>query len=58
MKERAIMDVVRLLPRAAIATASYASLSKSEMQGLCWEDRDNGNLNVQRKVWSGIVGGR
>ena len=55
-EERAIMDAVELTPRAAIATASYAGLSKSEMQGLCWEDRANGNLNVQRKVWSGIVG--
>jgi integrase len=55
-EERAIMDVVDLMPKAAIATASYAGLSKSEMQGLCWEDRSNGSLNVQRKVWNGIVG--
>ena len=53
---KAIMDAVALMPKAAIATASYAGLSKSEMQGLRWEDRFNGNLNVQRKVWSGVVG--
>lgn len=55
-EELAIMKVVALMPKAAIATASYSGLSKSEMQGLRWEDRSNGNLNVRRKVWGGIVG--
>ena len=38
VEEVAIMEVLELKPRAAIAVASFAGLSKSEMQGLRWED--------------------
>lgn len=51
----AIMTKMPLMPRAAIATAGFAGLSKAEMQGLRWEDRKNGCWYVRRNVWSGIV---
>ena len=51
----AIMTKVPLMPRAAIATAVFAGLSKAEMQGLRWEDRKKECWYVCRNVWSGIV---
>lgn len=54
-EELAIMVILELMPRAAIATAGFAGLSKAEMQGLRWEDRKNGCWYVRRNVWSGIV---
>ncbi len=51
----AIMTKVPLMPRAAIATAGFAGLSKAEMQGLRWEDRKKECWYVCRNVWSGIV---
>lgn len=48
--ELAIMNVLSLMPRAAIATASFAGLSRAEVRGLRWEDRSGGNLYVRRNV--------
>ena len=53
-EETAIMDLLELRERAAIATAGYAGLSKSELQGLRWEDRIADFMHIRRNVWSGI----
>lgn len=54
-EELAIMAVLELMPRAATATASFARLSKAELQGLRWEDRRKGCFYIRRSVWRGVV---
>jgi integrase len=56
-EERAIMDLLELMPRAAIAVASWAGFSRGEIQGLRWEDRRPDVLHVRRSVWQGIAKG-
>jgi integrase len=53
-EELAIMNVLELKAKAAIAAASFAGLTRSEMQGLRWEDRRNGSLHIVRNVVYGI----
>ncbi len=48
------MKVLEPMAKAAVATASFAGLSKAELQGLRWEDRSDGCLFVRRNVWAGI----
>ncbi len=54
LEELAIMSVLGLREKAAIATASFTGLSKAELQGLRWEDRIDGCLHIRRNVWEGI----
>lgn len=42
-----------LRARAAIATAAFAGLTVSELQGLDWKDRYDGQWHVERKVVEG-----
>jgi len=53
-EELAIMKLLQPREMAAVATASFAGLSKSELQGLRWEDRIDGCLCIRRSVWDGI----
>jgi len=53
-EELAIMKVLEPREMTAVATASFAGLSKSELQGLRWEDRIDGCLSIRRSVWDGI----
>lgn len=45
-----------LRARAAIATAAFAGLTVSELQGLDWKDRYDGQWHVERKVVEGRTG--
>lgn len=56
-EELAMMGVLELREKTATAIASFAGLSKSEMQGLRWEDRQQQDFGIRRSVWSGIKKG-
>jgi integrase len=45
-----------LRAKTAIATAGFAGLTVSELQGLDWKDRYDGQWHVERKVVEGITG--
>jgi integrase len=45
-----------LRARAAIATAAFARLTVSELEGLDWKDRYDGQWHVKRKVVEGRTG--
>jgi integrase len=45
-----------LRAKAAIATAGFAGLTVSELQGLDWKDRYDGHWHVERKVVEGRTG--
>ena len=49
-EELAIMKVLEPMAKAAVATASFAGLSRAEMHGFRWEDRKQENLYVRRNV--------
>ena len=50
-----ILDVLPLLPKAVVATASFAGLREGELCGLDWPDYDGGSLTVRRSVWKRTV---
>jgi integrase len=52
-----ILDVLPLLPKAVIATASFAGLREGELRGLEWPDYSGDSLSVNRSIWKGIVNG-
>lgn len=52
-----ILDVLPLLPKAVIATASFAGLREGELRGLEWPDYTGDSLSVNRSIWKGIVNG-
>jgi len=54
-EERAMLDVLTGMAKAAVAVASWTGLDKGEIEGLRWEDFKNGDLYVTRKVWEGTV---
>jgi len=45
-----------LRAKAAIATAGFAGLTVSELQGIDWSDRYDGQWHVERKVVEGRTG--
>jgi integrase len=51
--QRSMMAVVPIKARAAMAVAGFAGLSRSELQGLRWEDRQGDELCVARSVVEG-----
>jgi integrase len=54
---RSLLDVLPLLPKAVIATASFAGLRQGELRGLEWTDYTGNALSVKRSVWKSIVNG-
>jgi len=53
----AFLEVVDgLRAKAAVATAAFAGLTVSELQGLDWKDRYEGQWHVERKVVEGRTG--
>lgn len=48
---RSILNVLPLLPKAAIATASFAGLREGELRGLEWPDFAGHSLTVNRSIW-------
>jgi len=51
-----MLDVV-LSPVAGaiVAVAAYSPLRRGEIEGLRWEDWQNGVLNIKRSIWNGQV---
>ena len=52
-----ILEVLPLLPKAVVATASYAGLREGELRGLEWPAYA-GDLNVNRSIWKDVVNDR
>jgi integrase len=50
-----ILDVLPLLPKAVVATASFAGLREGELRELEWPDYQGELLAVNRSLWNGIV---
>ncbi len=52
---RRILEALPMLPKAVVATASYAGLREGELCGLEWTDYAGGALSVTRSIWKGVV---
>jgi integrase len=52
---RRILEFLPPLPKAVVATASYAGLREGELRGLEWPDYAGDALNVCRSVWKSVV---
>jgi integrase len=50
-----ILGVLPPLPKATIATASFAGLREGELKGLRWEDYIGNELQVNRSIWKNVV---
>lgn len=50
-----ILEFLPLLPKAVVATASFAGLREGELRGLEWSDYSGDALAVNRSIWKGIV---
>ncbi len=50
-----ILEVLPLLPRAAVATASFAGLREGELRGVEWPDFAGDTLTVKRSIWKAVV---
>jgi hypothetical protein len=51
------LNILPLLPKAVIATASFAGLREGELRGLEWADYTGDSLNVNRSIWKSFVNG-
>jgi integrase len=54
-EEQAMMNAVSGMAKVAVAVASWTGLDKGELEGLRWEDLQNGDLYVTRKIWQGHI---
>ena len=52
-----VLNILPLLPKAVIATASFAGLREGELRGLEWADYTGDSLNVNRSIWKSFVNG-
>lgn len=52
---RRALDVLPLLPKAVVATASFAGLREGELRGLEWSDYTGESLSVNRSIWKNFV---
>ena len=52
-----ILNLLPLLPKAVIATASFAGLREGELRGLEWTDYNGDSLSVNRSIWKSFVNG-
>ena len=50
-----ILEVLPLLPKAAVATASFAGLREGELRGVEWPDFTGDTLTVKRSIWKAVV---
>lgn len=48
---RCLLEPLPLLPRAVVATASFAGLRRGELRGLEWPDYTGESLTVSRSIW-------
>lgn len=52
---RCILETLPLLPKAVVATASFAGLREGELRGLEWPDYTGESLAVNRSIWKTFV---
>ena len=52
---RCILEILPLLPKAVVATASFAGLREGELRGLEWTDYTRESLSVNRSIWKTFV---
>jgi integrase len=50
-----ILDVLPLLPKAAVATASFVGLREGELRGIEWQDYSGTEITVCRSIWKSVV---
>jgi integrase len=50
-----ILDVLVLLPKSAVAMASFAGLREGERKGVEWSDYNGTELTVNRSIWKSVV---
>jgi integrase len=50
-----ILEVLPLLPKVVVATASFAGLREGELRGLEWTDYAGDSLSVNRSIWKSVV---
>ena len=50
-----ILEVLPLLPKAVIATASFAGLREGELRGIEWTGYTGDLLSVNRSIWKSVV---
>jgi len=50
---QAVLPLIQIEVRAALAIAFYSGLRRSEIQGLHWEDYDGQSITVRRSVFHG-----
>src|SRR6267143_2577315 len=54
---RCILEHLLPLPKAVVATASFAGLRRGELRGLEWPDLKGESLTVNRSIWKKFVNG-
>jgi integrase len=54
---RCILEHLLPLPKAVVATASFAGLRRGELRGLEWLDLKGESLTVNRSIWKTFVNG-
>jgi integrase len=52
---QSILNALPLLPKAVVATASFAGLREGELRGLEWPDFAGDSLVVNRSIWKNVV---
>ena len=52
---RSILDALPLLPKAIVATASFAGLRHGELRALEWPDYQGDSLSVSRSIWKTFI---
>jgi integrase len=50
-----ILDVLPLLPKAVVATASFVGLREGELRGVEWPDYNRIEMKVNRSIWKSVV---
>jgi integrase len=50
-----ILDVLPLLPKAAVATAAFVGLREGKLRGLEWQDYNGTEITVSRPIWKSFV---
>jgi integrase len=50
-----IIELLPLLPKAVVATASFAGLREGELRGVEWPDLADDALTVNRSVWKMVA---
>jgi len=50
-----ILEVLPLLPKTVVATASFVGLREGELRGLEWSDYTGESLAVNRSIWRSFV---